>query len=237
MSSSRFRGVFPAIGLTLLLTVLPVPLWAAEESDDESESTSVYLQYVGGVSVVRNQNVDGAGATGVGLSGSADLATGYAIGGAIGVKFLEHFRGELEITYNDADVDNFSLRGEPSTAKGGLSMLAIMANGYVDWDFGIGVTPYLGAGIGWGQAEFSARNRSGPQQSEIDDTDSVFVWSVMAGASVPVGKSLEFSLGYRYLASEDLRLSGRIGDDPQQPQRFDSEFDVHQVLAGMRLNF
>ena len=160
--------------------------------------------------------------------------SGTVVGASVGVKFLEYFRGEIQITYNDTDVDNLSVQGEPSTAKGGLSMLAIMANGYVDWDLDVGIIPYVGAGIGYGKADFSARNRSGPTQTEVDDTDSVFVWNVMVGATVPVGQSLEFSLGYRYLASDDLRLAGRVGDEPR---RFDSEFDAHQILAGFRMNF
>ena len=109
-------------------------------------------------------------------------------------------------------------------------MLAIMANGYVDWALDFGITPYVGAGIGWGKADFSARNRSGPNQTEIDDTDSVFVWNVMVGATVPIGQSLEFSLGYRYLASEDLRLAGRVGTAPRR-------FESHRPVEGLRRLF
>jgi OOP family OmpA-OmpF porin len=240
VSPFRPRNALLVSSLTLLVAANPVVTWAAEDSaetedsKDDSKSYSVYLEYVGGLSLVDDQDVDGADASGAGLSGSADLSVGYVVGAAIGVKFLEHYRGELQITYNDSDVDNLSVQGEPATASGGLSMLAIMANGYVDWDFGFGVLPYVGAGIGYGEADFSARNRSGPTQTEIDDTDSVFVWNLMLGATVPVGESLELSLGYRYLASEDLRLSGRAAGEPR---RFDSEFDAHQFIAGLRMNF
>jgi opacity protein-like surface antigen len=205
-----------------------------ETSDEDSESITVYLEYIGGLNFVRNQNLTGADASGAGLAGSADLATGYALGGAVGARFLEHFRAELAISYSDTSVDNFSLQGEPSTAKGGLSLLAIMANGYVDFDFGIGVRPYLGAGIGWGEIEFDARNRSGPGQSEVSDTDSVFAWNVMAGAAVPLSDVVELSLGYRYLATEDPRLKARSAG---LIRRLDSEYDAHQLLFGLRLNF
>lgn len=234
VSSSRLRSALHVLGVGLLLLALPTEVSAADESEDDSKAVSVYLEYIGGVSFVDNQDVEGADASGAGLSGSADLSVGYVVGASVGVRFLEYFRGEIQITYNKTDVDNLSVQGEPSTAKGGLSMLAIMANGYVDWALDFGITPYLGAGIGWGKADFSARNRSGPNQTEIDDTDSVFVWNVMVGATVPIGQNLEFSLGYRYLASEDLRLAGRVGTEPR---RFDSEFDAHQVLAGFRINF
>lgn len=235
MTATRLRRATDVLALGLALSIAPSTAWSAS---DDARDFSVYLEYLGGVSFVRDQNVVGADATGAGLQGKADLSTGYVVGGAIGAKFLEHFRGEIAITYNNAKVDNLAVQGEPSTAKGGLSMLAFLANGYLDFDLdrliGLAVVPYLGVGIGYGHAEFDARNQTGATQTEVSDTDSVFVWNVMAGASVPISEAVELSLGYRYLASEDLRLEARSAG---LPRRVESEFDAHQVLAGLRLNF
>lgn len=234
-STRRLCALTIAVGLAL--PVLATPAWSEgffETSGEDEAPISVYVEYIGGVNFVRDQNITGADASGAGLAGSADLATGYVLGGALGARFLEHFRAELAINYNDTDVDNFSLQGEPSTAKGGLSMLAIMANGYVDFDLGLGIHPYLGAGIGYAEAEFEARNRSGPGQSEVSDTDGVFAWNLMAGATVPVSQAVDLSLGYRYLATQDLRLDARSAG---LTRRVDSEYDAHQLLFGLRLNF
>ena len=236
MTSTRWTCAVAA-ALCLLPVVVATPA-RAQASDEEAPPFNIYLEYIGGINFVRDQNITGADAPGAGLAGSADLATGYVLGGALGARFLEHFRAELAVNYNDTEVDNFTLQGEASTAKGGLSVLAIMANGYVDLevDLGMGIRlrPYLGAGIGWGEVEFEARNRSGPGQSEVSDTDSVFAWNLMAGASVPVSPSVELSLGYRYLATEDLRLDARSAG---LIRRVDSEYDAHQLLFGLRLNF
>ncbi len=207
-----------------------------------SDELSFYLEYVGGIAFVRNQNVTGSGVTGAGLGGRADLSTGYAVGGAIGVRLYEIFRGEIQIAYHNAKLDNLSFRGggEGTTAKGGLSALAFMANGYIDvplerWTgLPIPIVPFLGAGVGYGEMEFEGRNRSGPNQTEIDDTDSVFLWNLMAGGTWPISSVVDLSLGYRYIASTDLRLNARTAGSVQ---RVESEWDSHELLAGLRLNF
>jgi len=240
VTSIRWLGAGAAT-LCLMLALSATPARSQSffaSSGEDREAVTVYLEYVGGINFVRDQNLRGADASGAGLAGSADLATGYVLGGALGARFMEYFRAELAISYNDTDVDNFSLQGEPSTAKGGLSVLAIMANGYVDLDLDLGIgvqlRPYLGAGIGYGHVDFDARNRSGQGQSEVSDTDSVFAWNLMAGAAVPLSEVVELSLGYRYLATEDLRLDARSAD---LIRRLDSEYDAHQLLFGLRLNF
>ena len=140
MTSTRWPGA-AAVALCLMFALSATSAGSqglSESSDEDAQAITVYLEYIGGVNFVRDQNLRGADASGAGLAGSADLATGYVLGGALGARFLEYFRAELAINYNDTDVDNFSLQGEPSTAKGGLSVLAIMANGYLDLDFGVG---------------------------------------------------------------------------------------------------
>ena len=52
---------------------------------------------------------EGSGGSGAGLSGEADLAPGYSLGAAIGVRFLDHFRGELQITFNNSEAEQLLL--------------------------------------------------------------------------------------------------------------------------------
>ena len=172
--------------------------------------------------------------------------TGFNIGGAFGKRFHEHFRGEIQFTYRESEVSDLSLRNEPDNASGHIGMLAIMTNGYVDWDLGIGVVPYLGAGIGWGHVEIEAKNKAA-FQTRINGRDSVFAWSLMVGGSYPINEVLDLSLGYRYIATTDPDINSNLTDPAPPPppilaatsvsRRLEAEFDAHEIVLALRFNF
>ena len=120
-------------------------------------------------------------------------------------------------------------------ASGQISLLAILVNGYAEYDFGIGVIPYFGVGIGYGSAEIDAKNRAGALQLRIEGRDSVFAWNVMTGISVPVNEVLDVSLGYRYIATDDTRINSSVQN--LGARRLDSEFDAHEAVMGLRFSF
>ena len=216
---------------------------AAADSD-------LYVEYSGGASFVRNQRIRGDDASGANLWGNVESDTGFNFGGAIGKRFHEHFRSEIQLTYRESEVSDLSLRNEPDNASGHIGLVAIMANGYVDWDLGIGVVPYFGAGIGWGSVEIDAKNRAA-FQTRINGRDSVFAWSLMVGGSYPINEVLDLSLGYRYIATTDPTINSTItdpapppppppeppGSDPVSARRLEAEFDAHELVLALRFNF
>jgi opacity protein-like surface antigen len=108
-----------------------------------------------------------------------------------------------------------------------------MANGYVDLHLGIGVIPYAGFGIGWGVVKYDFRTKEA-DVFEVDDTDSVFVYNAMVGGRIPLTEVSELSLGYRYIATEDIRVQSRIEGSSQW---LDAEFDSHEMTIALRFNF
>ncbi len=209
-------------------------------AQDEQESQDPgrlipYVEYMVGASFVPNQTLSGKGATGAGLFGSARPDTpGYFFGGAVGAKFFEYFRSELQIGYRSTDVQNISVQGEPSGTSGDLGLLSIMANGYFEMEIAEGFSPFVGVGIGWGMPRLDAQNKPGPQQLSIDDTDSVFVFNAMAGGSYALSDVTDVSLGYRYIQTEDISYKSTIGTTAQ---RMNFEYDAHEVYVGLRFNF
>jgi OOP family OmpA-OmpF porin len=197
--------------------------------------TDLYVEYSGGVSFVPNQRISGADAPGSNLSGHVESDTGFNVGAAFGARFYEYFRAELQITYRESEVSNLSLQGEPDDAQGHVGLVAIMANGYFDYDLGIGVVPYLGAGVGWGSVEIDAKNKSGTGQTRIEGEDSIFVWSLMAGGTYPINEVLDLSLGYRYIATTDPDINSDIGG--LGSTRLEAEFEAHEIVLGLRFNF
>ena len=217
-----------AIGLCIALPS------AAADSD-------LYVEYSGGLSVVRNQRIIGDDASGSNLSGQIESDVGFNVGMAFGKRFYEHFRGELQFSYRRNEVNHLSLRNEPDSASGDIGLIALMANGYTDWDLGIGVIPYFGAGIGWGYVDIQAKNRAA-MQTKISDHDTVFAWSLMAGGSYPISEMLDLSLGYRYIATTKPKVKSNLTNPTPAPattiaRRIKAEFDAHEVVLGLRFNF
>ena len=195
---------------------------------------SIYVEYSLGLSIVPNQSLTGADRSGNGLSGRSEQNPGYTFGGAIGLKLYEHFRAEARVDYRSSEVDRMATQGEPKNAKGDLRLVTLMLNGYFDYDLDVGVVPYVGFGMGWGQIELSAQNSTGALQTNVSDTDSVFVWNAMVGGTYPISEVTEISLGYRYVQTEDPSYSGRVAGDSR---RLDHEFDAHELHVGLRFNF
>ena len=236
------------VALSIALT-LAMPSSAAD--------SGLYVEYSGGASFVPNQSITGADASALSFDGRAESDVGFNVGGAIGARFYKYFRGEVQFTYRQNEVSSMPIRYQNevqrSTASGHIGLMTVMANGYVDYDLGIGIVPYLGVGMGWGRLELDAKNRSdfdGPDQTSIEGDDSVFTWSLMVGGSYPVNEVLDISLGYRYIATTDADVNSTITNigegvnppllnDPDvvEARRLETEFDAHEVVLGLRVNF
>jgi opacity protein-like surface antigen len=223
-------------GVAVLVSLPSFAQEAQEEASaaQPSNGPSIYVEYSIGLSMSPDQTLKGNNVIGTSVSGQTKQAPGIAVGGAIGLKLADHFRTELRLDYRTSNVNRLSLQGEPSNSKGDLRLFSTMANGYFDYDLGMGVVPYVGAGIGWGRIELSADNTPGPLQLDVSDTDSVFVWNVMVGGSLPLSEVTEVTLGYRYVETGDVSLKSTAAGLPQQ---LDYEFSAHEVMFGLRFNF
>ena len=229
-------------GIAICAVVVCIALPSTADDSELGDDPELYVEYSGGFTHTPNQRLIGDDASGRNLSGKLENDPGFNVGMAFGMHFWEHLRSELQLTYRENEVDKMSLRNEGNSASGHIGMLAIMANQYVDWDFGIGVVPYFGAGIGWGRVEIEAKN-SVRNQSKINGKDSVFAWSLMAGGYYPINDVLDISLGYRYIATTKPKVKSNLTNPQPTPpdekiaRRIKAEFDAHEVVMGLRFNF
>ncbi|AKH43255.1 Surface antigen [Croceibacterium atlanticum] len=162
------------------------------------------------------------------LEWKTEFDTGYAISGQIGMRYSNGLRTELDLSYTSADVDTHSglaaggavidgvdvavlTRGAPGAAnptvgaviadgQGRVKTLGAFVNGFYDFNVGGGISPFVGAGIGYQQVDVVFRP-SGVLVA--DDKDSGFAWQLMAGANVSVSESAEIFLQYTYRESFD----------------------------------
>jgi OOP family OmpA-OmpF porin len=242
--TSDVNGMIKKLTTTLAIIVgvgiaLALPANRSFAADGESEKivNNLYVAYSGGVTFIPNQNLTGATATGSDLNGKIESDTGFNVAGAVGVRFYDNFRAELELGYHRSEADSISVQNEPDNAQGYFSLLSVMANGYFDYDLDIGIIPYVGVGIGWGRIELDAKNSNGILR--VDGSDHVFTWGLMVGGSIPVSELMDLSFGYRYIATEDTELQSSIvrPGGTKASERLDSEFDAHEGVVSVRYKF
>ena len=114
----------------------------------------------------------------------------------------------------------------------------LMLNGYVDLGSVMGVTPYLGAGIGVAHNVLSgyARGFTDPATGLTSwtrlagDNSYSLAWALMAGVGYEVLPGLTVDLGYRYVALGDLKTR-RYGTGAGADV---SSIGAHEVRMGVR---
>jgi opacity protein-like surface antigen len=147
----------------------------------------------------------------------------WYVRGDIGWSFLEWSGGDDDsaialgagIGYRFSEALRFDVRGDFAgdyDIGGGtdIDVWTVLANGYFDIPTGTMITPYLGAGIGYGWVNASPGG---------DDDGLAF--ALMGGASIDLSQSTAIDIGYRF---RDVLIDG---PDTQE----------HQILAGIRFSF
>jgi outer membrane autotransporter protein len=165
-----------------------------------------------------------------GLELGVGFDTGYVFSAAVGRAF-PGFRGELELSYQENDVGNFSLDGITVDAaavgiSGDTSVLTGMINGYYDLDMGTALTPYISAGVGYSDVDFTF-TIDDPDVGTIseDDSDSAISFQIGVGAGYQISDNMVFDLRYRYFTADP-----KFGTTS-------SSFKNHIFTGGLRINF
>ena len=124
-----------------------------------------------------------------------------ALGGGVGYQFNDYLRSDIRVDW----AGDYSIGGGAD-----MGITSVLGNLYLDIPTNTLITPYVGAGVGYGWATVDGG----------EDDDGV-AWALMAGASVDLSESLALDMGYRF---RDVSVSG---DDPYE----------HQILTGIRFKF
>lgn len=220
-------------------------------ADDDSGSQSgsqamgenpntLYFEYQAGYSYVPKQTLRGKDPAVATFQGRTvqKKPNSYNLGAALGGQLGHGLRGELAVNYRRTRMERMAIQPGPTRATHAhVALLSVMGNGYFDLDLrdqGTDITPWVGAGIGWGMPFVNGENNNAPQVLEIDDTDSVLVYNVMAGVFFPLSESAGLNVGYRYVATEEIVLSARVNN---AIQRLEYEYDAHEAFLGLRFRF
>jgi opacity protein-like surface antigen len=119
-----------------------------------------------------------------------------------------NFKAELELLYRYQPLSDISAAGSSASLGGYAQTFAPMANLY--WTLplsGIGVTPFVGGGVGYAWNELGIDNVAGVAlPATVHNDDWRFAYNLMAGLSVPVGHGTRLTGMYRWLR-EDISSS------------------------------
>ena len=123
------------------------------------------------------------------------------VGAGVGYKFNDYLRSDARIDWSG----NYDVGPDAD-----LNMTTVLGNLYLDIPTGTMLTPYVGAGAGYGWADVDG----GEDKSGV-------AYSLMAGVSVNLSESMALDAGYRFRDIID------DGEDPKD----------HSILGGIRFKF
>jgi outer membrane protein OmpA-like peptidoglycan-associated protein len=189
-----------------------------------------------------------------------DLSGGPAFYGALGKYFANGFRGEIELSYRERDVDSIpgdglGLAGFPNNGEdlGRVQVSALMANFYKDLPFDAAgrFVPYVGAGVGiakvrgefdnvtGAQAQTDASINSGiagplPYRIYVSNDDYAPAFQGLAGVKLAISETVGLNIGYRYMQTGEYEYDGFVNNEPAELQ---GEFRSHEAMVGLRWEF
>lgn len=125
------------------------------------------------------------------------MDTGYVIGGGLAARFLDWARAELEFSFRDNDMR--SIRGTSNFLLGYISTSALLADLYIDLDFGCFdcFFPYVGGGVGgaWSRRRILTTSNKKPQNTNRDGA----AYQAIAGVEFVMSETADLAIDYRFL--------------------------------------
>ena len=175
------------------------------------------------------------------FAGTIDYDTGWAVAAAIGYRFDDPWRIELELSgrWNDLD-SRFSGSFYSAAVSGDVQVTALLANIIYDFAISDRWNLSLGGGIGFGWVNYDATIAASftttffpttftyTTRAAISNDDSGFAYQGIAGINYEAGERTDLFLEYRYFGVNDDNSNIVAGVD---------DYQAHTVWIGLRHYF
>ena len=137
---------------------------------------------------------------------STDFDGGSIISAAYGYQF-SGFRAEIQALRLDNDVDTHALGGGAPLdgPTGEATTTALMGNIFYDFFNDSGFTPYVGAGIGYADVDFSGFGVAAIPDV-LDDGDTVLAYQLIAGGDYAFSPTTSIFGQYSYFSTDDVEV-------------------------------
>ncbi|MGO4704964.1 outer membrane protein [Microvirga sp. 2MCAF38] len=239
-----FAGLAIALGsLRALAADLP-PAPSIDEADDEVGSGWYLRGDIGALEQLTPHRGRAFGFGDVGPVARGRVDRNFSAGVGIGYQLSPWFRAEIAVDQRfEASYKAVRFGANVTTAidRADFSATTFMANAYLDLPIVDGVTPYIGAGLGFGRNRIEGAERWLYGADGVftgiaalgTRTNTSFIWTLMAGIAFDMTSNLKLDLGYRYTRLGDAR--SRVGSNASAIRA--SDIDGHEFRIGARYLF
>lgn len=157
-----------------------------------------------------------------------------------GYHFNDYLRGDINFGLLPGNEASASETTATDIASGRIenSARTAIVNGYVDLGTYVGITPYVGAGLGVFQGKYEARsNFNDLTPADLDTSDSVrktqysWAYTLNAGLAYQITKNVVIDLGYQYMSAPDAEYAKL---DSAGSYSVHKGVDNHQIKVGLR---
>jgi opacity protein-like surface antigen len=168
--------------------------------------------------------------SGAGSDEEYEYDSGYSYSLSLGRRLNDMWRVELELTHRKFDVSEIknTATSVVTAGDGNLTGNSLMVNAFYDvgtwWD----VTAYAGGGAGWSSLELDNQTTG---TNKGNDTDSVFSYQFILGASYPVMDQVDLDLQYRWFAT------GKPTFNLESSNQTEQDVETHGITLGVRYSF
>jgi outer membrane protein OmpA-like peptidoglycan-associated protein len=239
------------MGATVMTVPFAIPMAAKAQP-----VSGLYVGAGAGVNYRADQDLNSVtygNSTSTFSSGSAKFKSdvGPVALGAIGWGFGNGLRVEVEGSYRDNKFTGLKGAGFGTTgttgAGGNVNTYAGMVNAAYDFDYGWGVVPYIGAGVGYAYADLHNVNfyNTSAFSAHIDKGEGNFAYQGFAGLAVPIAMvpGLSLTVEGRFFGTlDDNKYSGWVQTYNKPATRVGESFNLGESynasgLIGLRYAF
>jgi opacity protein-like surface antigen len=192
---------------------LPTIAHAASDTETDRKGVEVYLEARGGLNILPRTTVTFNPQSPPAQQGQLRTRTGYAIGGAAGVRFADSIRLEGEVMYRANRLRSVTVPRFADNTGGDFNSLVLAANAYYDLPgANIGAArlrPYAGAGLAYvEEVDLDILNPNG----NVQFSTSRLGFQLLTGVNFEWESGLRAGFGARWLSASSARLRGPLGE-------------------------
>ncbi len=223
--------------ILMAATVMATPLALARTAHAQPV-TGPYVSLGAGYNIESSPKVKTLTVNNTPLAGDGQLGmdNGYDVSGSAGYGFGNGFRVELEGDYINNGFAKVKFGGVDYPAGGHEGRYGVFVNGLFDFDIGLPwLYPYIGAGVGWQEANFNGLTAGG---AAVSKARGALAYQGIVGLSYPIPQvvGLSATLEYRFVALAGSRkYTGSVNGQPVQFKAGNES--NNEINVGLRYEF
>jgi len=195
------------------------------------------------------------GSTYTSQTGGGDFSRDVSLNFGVGYALTDMFRVDVTLSRISSAFEGSGVcdpsfpDGCERTARGDFAGNSVLANAYVDLGTIIGLTPYVGAGVGYTYLKWGDLQTQNSCGGILCDGSAVtshpgqsgwrLTYALMAGVAYDVTEKLKFDIGYRYMNVDgggmygwDVASAGATGLQGEH-----DNISTHEIRVGLRIAF